>query len=168
MSEIEVTPDVPPEEVLGTAHADRPRWPAALRWPAWLRRQRPVVLLAGALALVLVGGLTVGGGLYASVTPVALADLPAQSTLYYRDGTVLARVGGPDRRPVAYEELADGVKAAAVAAQDPDFWTASGGAISRSVVRMSLGFEPRGRRERAEIAIQAWKLNDTYSKEEVL
>jgi membrane peptidoglycan carboxypeptidase len=126
------------------------------------------VLLAGAIALVLVGALIGGGGLYASVAPVTLADLPGQSTLYYRDGTVLGRVGGLNRHPVAYGELVDGVPAAAVAAEDREFWTANGGAISRSVVRMSLGFEPRGRRERAEVAIQAWKLNDRYPKEQIL
>ena len=154
--EIEVIP-----EVLEAA-------PARPALPQWWRQRSRWQVVAGAVALMLVGGLIVGGGYYASVERVELSPLPAGSTLYYRDGTVLGHVGPIKRREVAYADLLPFVTQAAVAAEDRGFWSNTAGPITRSAVRLSLGFEPRGRRERVELAVQAAKLEDSYSKEEIL
>ena len=74
--------------------------------------------------VVLLAAGVVGGFYYVgSVEVPKLLDLPASTTLYYNDGSVLARLGNTDRTPVGLQELLPFVAQAAVDGQDPDFWT---------------------------------------------
>ena len=75
------------------------------------------------------------------VTPI-LGDRANSSTIYYSDGTVLAHLDRARTQALRWDQFSDIVVQAAVAAQDPDFWTDEGGALTRSVVRIGTERPP--------------------------
>jgi membrane peptidoglycan carboxypeptidase len=125
-------------------------------------------LVAGAVALAVLGLGLAGGGYVASIPTPELPELPSSTTVYYNDGTVLARLGSVDRTPLASTEIATTIQQVAVAAEDPGFWTSRTGEISRSVVRTGMDISSTTMASRARIAVQAWKLDGQRSKEEIL
>jgi membrane peptidoglycan carboxypeptidase len=137
------------------------------RRPKRLSRRGLVIVAALALFLV-VSGLAGGGYYVASVPGVVLPELPSATTLYYRDGTELGRLDGANQNRLRLDEMLPVVPLVAVAAADPGFWTNDIGAITRSVVRQATGTAPADNAARARLVAQAWKLDDQYSKQEIL
>jgi membrane peptidoglycan carboxypeptidase len=133
------------------------------------RRRRPfrtfILLLITLLGLTLMAG-----SYYVWQMPVPPLDYLGQSTtVYYRDGiTVMARLGGQNRTVLAYTDMVDSLPRAVVAGTEPKFWTSSVGPIARGVSRMVADLQDASLTTRARTTIMAWKLGDTYSKEQVL
>ena len=141
--------------------------PARLRRAPQASRQR--LLLAFAAVVVLLGAGVAGGAFYVSSVGVPeLLPLPSATTLHYSDDSLLARIGQVDRTVLRPDELLIVVKQAAVAAEDPDFWSSGTGAISRSVVRSATDTVATTTNAKARLAVQAWKLDRAYSKDEIL
>ena len=133
-----------------------------------LRRRR---LVSSVLAVVVMAGLfSIVGVYYVSSIPLPDAvDLPATTTVYYSDGsTVMARLGAQNRVNVTLATLPDYLPAAVVAAVNPDFWDDSGARISRQYVRQATDLTSTSYLSRARGLVLAWKLEDTYTKQEIL
>jgi len=132
------------------------------------RRRRLLTAVSSIMAIVGVG--LVGAAVY--VNSIAVADmltLPETTTVYYSDGkTVLARLGSMNRTNLAFDVLPDSVTEAAVAADDPDFWTGDVTAITRSVARHAFELDGDGVANKARVTVLAWKLDDAYSKADIL
>ncbi len=132
-------------------------------------RRRARVLAVFSTVIAIVGATLVGAAVY--VTSVALEDmstLPETTTVYYSDGkTVMARLGSVNRTTLTANEIPEQLKQSAVAADDADFWTGNVTTITRSVVRHAydVGTGPEAR---ARSTVLAWKLDDEYSKDEIL
>lgn len=129
------------------------------------------MIAAGLVLFLVVSGLAGGGYYVISVPGVVLPELASATTLYYRDGTELGRLGGANLTRLRLDEMLPVVPVVplvAVAAADPDFWSNDIGAITRSVVRQATGTAPADTGARARLAAQAWKLDDQYSKDEIL
>lgn len=136
-----------------------------------LRRRR---IASAILAVIMLAGLaTVLTTYYANAIqlPSQLA-LPATTTVYYSDGTtVMARLGSQRRTIVPHESLPPYVAQAVIAAEDPQYYATSGTLISRQYARASLlatGGDIESAAGQARLLVLAWKLEDTYSKEEIL
>jgi membrane peptidoglycan carboxypeptidase len=133
-----------------------------------LRRRR---LVSSGLAATILAGLFTVVGFY-DISSVPLPDamsLPATTTVYYADGTtVLARLGAQNRVNVAMADLPPHLPAAVVAAEDPEFWDDSGARISRLYARAATGLTGTSYSDRARSLVLGWKLEDTYSKQQIL
>jgi len=136
-----------------------------------LRRRR---IASGVVAGVLLAGLlTVVTTYYANeiALPSQLA-LPATTTVYYSDGTtVMARLGSQRRTIVPRETLPPYVAQAVIAAEDPQYYATSGTLISRQYARASAvasGASVDGAAGQARLLVLTWKIEDTYSKDEIL
>ena len=163
---VALTPPRQPEAV-GPLVADLTSPPVAPTKPK--RRWRKIVLVSAIVLTLLVGIGVVGAGMY--VRSVALPEplrFPSNTTLYYRDGSVLARLGEVRRTELPAADITDEVRQVAVAAEDPDFWTDSGGAIARSVARMSYDIAGDSRSARLRVVVAAHKMEDQRPKEQVL
>ena len=155
------SPAEPDPEVLESAEPAQPRSPR--------RTTRQRLVLATTVVLALLGSGLAGGAYYVASTPTPeLLPLSAATTVHYSDGALLARIGLHDRTLLESQELLTIVTQAAVAAEDPDFWTSGTGAITRSVVRYGTNMSDTTAAAKARVAVQAWKLDGTYSKEEIL
>jgi len=133
-----------------------------------LRRRRIVTSIVA--AVVLTGVFTVVGVYYVSTIPLPDAlSLPATTTVYYSDGrTVMARLGTQHRAIVDLDALSEHVPAAIVAAEDPEFWTASGTLISRQYARVATDLDPASATDQARALVMAWRLEDTFDKRDIL
>jgi membrane peptidoglycan carboxypeptidase len=142
---------------------------AAVRRRARQLRRRRIVSTIVAMA-VFAGVASVVGVYYVSKIPLPEAvRLPETTTVYFADGTtVMARLGEQSRVPVVLGALPDHVPAAVVAAEDPGFWGGSGTRISREYARLSTHVEGGGVTSTARITVMAWKLEDSYSKRQIL
>jgi membrane peptidoglycan carboxypeptidase len=141
----------------GTA-APRPR-----RWRRWV--------IVAVSVLTLVAAAVVGGGAYfwSSVQLLDARALPSTTTIYYSDGTtVLARLSDIDRTVLAWQDILPVVKQTAVAADDPDFWTDTGGPIARAVVRSEFDARGTSWSGKARRYVLARKLERAYPKEAIL
>ncbi len=157
----------PPDETEPVAEIAESAEPARLGRAPQASRQR--LLLAFAVVVVLLGAGVAGGAFYVSSVGVPeLLPLPSATTLHYSDDSLLARIGQVDRTVLGPDELLVVVKQAAVAAEDPDFWSRGTGAISRSVVRSGTDTVATTTNAKARLAVQAWKLDNAYSKDEIL
>src|SRR5688572_8193200 len=133
------------------------------------RRWRRRALIAASVVVGLVAAVAGAGTYYVmSVHVGELLSLPATTVLYYSDGSVLARLGQVERTPLAWDEFVDEVPRAAVAAQDPQFWTDRGGPIARGVVRHGFDLVGESTSARARLGVLAWRIDGTLSKEELL
>ncbi len=136
-----------------------------------LRRRR--IISAVVATVVMVGLFTVLGLYYVSAIPLPdQLTLPATTTVYYSDGTtVMARLGSQRRIIVAARTLPPYVAQAIVAAEDPNYWLNSGTLISRQYARAATaasggaGDSPAAQ---ARLLVLSWKLEDTYSKDQIL
>lgn len=139
--------------------------------PARPRRRPRKPILVSALVLALLLG-TGAGGVAMYVQSIVLPEplsFPATTTLLYADGSVLAELGSDMRRTVLpVDKISDTVKQVAVAAEDPDFWSDSGGPIARSVARTSYEISGTGKAAWLRTTVAARKLDDQQSKEQIL
>jgi membrane peptidoglycan carboxypeptidase len=136
--------------------------------PITPRKRRLLIALAIVVALI---GATVGAAAFylGSVTLPAQIVLPESTTVYYSDGkTVMARLGHEHRVVLAHDEIFGAASQAAIAADDPDFWTSQGGPIARRVVRWYADIEGAGLSTRMRVAVMARKLDGAYPKERIL
>ena len=133
-----------------------------------LRRRR---IISSIMAVVVLAGVfSIVGAYYVSTIPLPEAvSLPETTTVYYSDGTtVMARLGEQNRVPVRLSGLPEVVPAAVVAAVDPGFWEDSATLISRQYARLAAGVDTSGLGGKARVVVMAWKLEDTYTKEQIL
>jgi membrane peptidoglycan carboxypeptidase len=133
-----------------------------------LRRRR--IMSWAVSGVVLAGLFAVIGVYYVSAVPLPEAlNLPATTTVYYSDGkTVMARLGAQNRIEVKLSDLPAYVPAAVVASVDPSFYGDSGARISRQYARAATGLAGTSYLDRARALVLGWKLEDTYSKQEIL
>ena len=127
-------------------------------------------MVAVGLVLALIGAVLGAAGLSynAAQTPI-LADIPGSSTVYYSDGTVLAHLSGRRTIPLPYAEFSPTVTDAAVAAQDPDFWADSGGALTRAVVRIGTDSQQSPSVQgKARLWVATRKLDGALTKNQIL
>jgi membrane peptidoglycan carboxypeptidase len=136
-----------------------------------LRRRR---IITGVVAGVMLLGLgTVLGTYYVSEIPLpSQLSLPATTKVYYSDGaTVMASLGSQRRTVVPTETLPPYIGQAVVAAEDPQYWTTSGTLISRQYARAATivgGGSADSTTDQAKLLVLTWKLEDSYSKEQIL
>ena len=123
-------------------------------------------------------------------TPEQLT-LPESTTVYYSDGkTPMAKLGTENRTILTFDEMNDAVKQSIVAAEDKTFWTnkgvdfggvlraawnnLTGGArqggstITQQYARIAADLQGLTYSRKLREAVMAWKLDDRYSKEEIL
>jgi membrane peptidoglycan carboxypeptidase len=154
------------------------------------RRRR--VLVAVVVALVMgASGVAVGAYYVDRIpTPDQLA-LPESTTIYFSDGrTAMARLGTENRTILAFDEMNDAVKQAIVAAEDRSFWTHGGvdltsvlraawnnlrggrtqgaSTITQQYARIAADLEGVTYARKAREALLAWKMDNRFSKEEIL
>ncbi|MBQ1059541.1 transglycosylase domain-containing protein [Micromonospora chalcea] len=157
--------------------------------PKRKRRRLPVVL---AVCVLLAGcGLVAGGYYFDSVPTPSDLKLPESTTVFYADGrTPMAKLGAQNRTIVPYDQMNDSAKQAIVAAEDRTFWT-NRGIDFKGVLRAAWANVSGGQRQGASTltqqyariaadlrgvtysrklreAVIAWKLDDAYTKEEIL
>jgi membrane peptidoglycan carboxypeptidase len=135
--------------------------------PAVKRSRRAFIALAVVLALI-GAGLGAAGYYYRSVGFATLVDSGGSSTVYYSDGTVLAHLGQRRAIQLSYVEFSEAVTNAAVAAMDPGFWSDTGGALTRAVVRIGLELQDSSNSGKARVWVAARKLDDKLSKNQIL
>lgn len=133
-----------------------------------LRRRR--IISTTVAAIVLGGLLTVVSFYYVSTIPLPDAlDLPATTTVYYSDGTtVMARLGSQSRTIVNIDGLPAYVRDAVLAAEDPGFFVDSATLISRQYARAAGAAKSGTPAGEARLLVMTWKLEDTYSKKQIL
>ena len=155
------------------------------------QRRNRIIAYVAATVMLLGLGLMVGTYYVDSVPTPAQLPLPESTTVYYADGkTPMAKLGTENRTILAFDEMNDVVKQAIVAAEDQTFWTNEGvdfSAVMRAAWNNVSGGKTQGAstitQQYARIAadltgvtfsrklreaVIAWKLDDTYSKEEIL
>ncbi|UWZ34043.1 penicillin-binding protein [Dactylosporangium roseum] len=156
------------------------------------RLRRPWLLVALAVLLMFSGAGAVAGALYFESVPTPeQLELPESTTVYYADGTTpMAKLGTENRTILRFGEMNDAVKQSVVAAEDQTFWTNQGvdfGSILRAAKNNVTGGRTQGAstitQQYARIAadlkgvtysrklreaVMAWKLDDRYSKEQIL
>jgi membrane peptidoglycan carboxypeptidase len=153
--------DLDAEVLESTPKPGRPRRP---------RRSTTHRLLVAGCVVVALAGVGLAGATYYvdSIPAPQLQSLPSGTTVLYRDGSVLARLGSIDATALDPDLMLTEVKQVAVAAEDPDFWTDGTGPITRSVVRRATATDPTTTAAKARLFVQAWKLDDTYTKDDIL
>lgn len=121
--------------------------------------------------MLLLSGASVAAGVawvrgIPSPVPGAVAET---TTVYFSDGkTVMARLGEQNRTVVDLADLPSHVPAAMVAAVDPGFWGGSGTNIARQYARFTSDDDLSGITGQARVLVMANKLEDAYSKEQIL
>lgn len=150
---------------LSEAYANVRRRAAKLR-----RRRIASAILAG---ILLAGLATVLGTYYANAIPLpSQLALPATTTVYYSDGqTVMATLGSQRRTIVPTDTLPPYIAQAVIAAEDPQYYVTSGTLITRQYARaatIATGGSVDGAAGQARLLVLAWKIEDTYSKDEIL
>jgi membrane peptidoglycan carboxypeptidase len=193
----------------GPAENARGLWPASL-WskarhaprhgralPAWLTvgsvkvRRRRQLMAAFAVFIMLVGVAVVGGTYF--VDGVKTSDqlaFPATTTVYYSDGSTLAKLGEQTRYELSYAEMNDAVLKTVVASEDQTFWTndgvdlgsvlraawnnftggdvQGGSTITQQYARLAFDLQGVTYQRKAREAVLAWKISDKLSKEQIL
>ncbi|WP_189196901.1 transglycosylase domain-containing protein [Micromonospora fulviviridis] len=164
---------------------------AATPTPGRKRRRHRLLIFLAVFALLAGSGLVAGGYYFDSVPTPTDLKLPESTTVYYADGrTPMAKLGAENRTIVPYDQMNDSAKQAIVAAEDRTFWT-NKGVDFKGVLRAAWANVTGGQRQGASTltqqyarvaadlrgvtysrklreAVIAWKLDDKYSKEEIL
>jgi membrane peptidoglycan carboxypeptidase len=196
----------------GPAKKARGLWPASL-WPRaagqhaprhagralpeWLTvgsgrlRRRRRLMAAFAIFIMIVGVAVVGGTYF--VDGVKTSDqltFPATTTVYYSDGTQLAKLGEETRYELTYDEMNDTVLKTIVASEDQTFWTndgvdfgsviraawnnftggdvQGGSTITQQYARLAFDLQGVTYQRKAREAVLAWKISDKLSKQQIL
>src|SRR5262249_12019475 len=168
--------------------------PVTVRLPAKARKPRRArrILAIVAIAFMLFGVLVVVGTYYVDSVPTPeQLELPESTTVYYADGrTPMAKLGVENRTILRFDEMNDAVKQAIVAAEDRTFWTNKGvdfravlraawnnvtggqtqgaSTISQQYARIAADLKGVTYSRKLREAVMAWKLDDKYSKQEIL
>jgi membrane peptidoglycan carboxypeptidase len=150
-------------------------------------------IISAVAVLAMLSGVLVAVGLYYvdSVPTPEQLDLPESTTVYYADGkTPMAKLGVENRTILRFDEMNDAVKQAIVAAEDRTFWTNKGvdfrsvlraawnnltggktqgaSTITQQYARIAAGLKGVTYSRKLREAVMAWKLDDKYSKEQIL
>jgi membrane peptidoglycan carboxypeptidase len=154
-------------------------------------RRRRLLVAALLTPMVAATGLASAGYYLDSIPLPAELTLPESTTIYFADGTTpMATIGTENRTILAFDEMNDAVKQAIVAAEDRTFWThdgvdltgvlravwnnATGGAtqgastITQQYARIIADLRGVTYARKAREAMLAWKMDRSYSKEEIL
>ncbi len=155
-----------------------------------IRRRR--LLVASMIAmLVTSAGLAVGAYYVDRIPTPAQLELPESTTIYFSDGvTPMARLGTENRTILALDEMNSAVKQTIVAAEDRTFWihdgvdfnavlraawnnvtggaTQGGSTITQQYARVAADLSGVTYARKAREAMLAWKMDNKYSKEEIL
>ncbi len=181
----------PDEEWIGEGTGGAGEPPATRSYKG--RRHRGARWFAAAMVLLLLScsGLAVGVYYFDSVPTPQELQLPEATTVYYADGkTVMATLGSENRTILSYSQMLDVVKQSIVAAEDQTFWTNRGvdlravlraawnnvtgghtqgaSTISQQYVRIAADLKGVTYSRKLREAVMAWKLDDKYSKEQIL
>ena len=132
------------------------------------------------------------GAYYVDTIPTpAELELPESTTIYYADGvTTMAKLGTENRTILPVADMNDAVKQAIIAAEDRSFWTHGGvdfssvmraawnnvtggqtqgaSSITQQYARIAADLKGVTYARKAREAVLAWKIDDNYSKEQVL
>jgi hypothetical protein len=155
-------------------------------------RRRTRLMAAITVVLLLAGiGLVVGTYYWDSVPTPEQLRLPESTTVFYADGTTpMAKLGVENRTILTYDQMNDAVKQAIVAAEDQTFWTNSGvdffavlraarnnvtggktqgaSTITQQYARIAADLKGVTYSRKLREAVMAWKLDDKYSKQQIL
>ena len=115
---------------------------------------------------------------------------PETTTVFYEDGTVLAKLGEVTRYELTFDEINDPVVKSIVASEDQTFWTnegvdlggvmraawnnftggdtQGGSTITQQYARLAFELEGVTYQRKAREAILAWKINDKLDKKQIL
>jgi membrane peptidoglycan carboxypeptidase len=154
-------------------------------------RRRNLIIAAFAV-FIMVTGLGVVGGTY-YVDGVKKGDalqFPETTTVYYADGTLLAKLGQKTRFQVSYDDMNDAVTESIVASEDTTFWTNQGvdfkgvvraawnnftggstqgaSTITQQYARLAFDLKGATYNRKLREAVLAWKIDDQLSKQEIL
>jgi membrane peptidoglycan carboxypeptidase len=155
------------------------------------RRRKRVLIVVAVLALFLGTGLAAGTYYFDSVPTPADLTLPESTTVYFADGrTPMAKLGAENRTIVPYDQMTESAKQAIVAAEDRTFWTNEGvdftgvlraawsnltggqrqgaSTITQQYARVAADLKGVTYSRKIREAVIAWKLDDKFSKEEIL
>jgi membrane peptidoglycan carboxypeptidase len=136
-------------------------------------------------------GLVIGGYYFDTVPTPEELRLPEATTIYFADGkTVMAKLGSENRTILSFGQMSDAVKQSIVAAEDQTFWTNPGvdfrgvlraawnnvtggqtqgaSTISQQYVRIAADLKGVTYSRKLREAVMAWKLDDKYSKAQIL
>jgi len=141
---------------------------------------------------IMLSGVGVVGGTYMvnSVPTPSELQFPETTTLYYAEGTELARLGEVTRFEVKYKDINDAVTHAIVASEDKTFWTnegidfsgvmraawnnftggeqQGGSTLTQQYARLAYDLKGATYQRKFSEAVLAWRLDDEYSKEQIL
>ncbi|HEX2771144.1 MAG TPA: transglycosylase domain-containing protein [Micromonosporaceae bacterium] len=180
--------------MLPTGNYDSARVPGStVAAPAARERPRKRVLIIFLAVLALLAGIGVMAGTYYvdSVPTPADLKLPESTTVYFADGrTEMAKLGAENRSIVPFDQMNDFPKQAIVAAEDRTFWTNTGvdftavlraawsnitggqrqgaSTITQQYARVAADLKGVTYSRKVREAVIAWKLDDKYSKDEIL
>ena len=155
------------------------------------RRRRRLLVVLAVFALLAGLGLTAGTYYVDSVPTPTDLTLPESTTVYFADGrTPMAKLGNQNRTIVPYDEMNDSAKRAIVAAEDRTFWTNQGidfagvlraawanvtggqrqgaSTITQQYARVAADLKGVTYSRKLREAVIAWKLDNKYSKKEIL
>ncbi|GAA4461935.1 hypothetical protein GCM10023170_065820 [Phytohabitans houttuyneae] len=181
---------MPPTDKDDTA-AGAPEPAAAPQTTKRARRRKRILIVLAVLAVLLGGGLVTTVYYVDSVPTPSELELPESTTVYYADGrTPIAKLGAENRTIVPFDEMNDSAKKAIVAAEDRTFWTNEGidftgvlraawanvtggqrqgaSTITQQYARLAADLKGVTYSRKAREAAIAWKLDNKYSKEEIL
>ncbi|GAA3240406.1 transglycosylase domain-containing protein [Dactylosporangium siamense] len=157
------------------------------------KRRRRKILLRSAAALVLIAALGLVGVTYYYDSVALPVDVAMQqaTTIYYADGaTPMARIGDTNRTVLPFDQIPLDVQHVVVAAQDETFYTNSGvdyseaagalwnqvtggdtrgaSTISQQYARQWAELEGASFGRKAREAVIATKLNEAYTKDQIM
>ncbi|HEX7661703.1 MAG TPA: transglycosylase domain-containing protein, partial [Pseudonocardiaceae bacterium] len=182
----------PPDRPRGGGGGDGPSDPDDRRRKTWRRVRRTVYVLIACGFLAPVITFIVLYQFVAVPNPNALvAQLNQPVTLYYGDGSVMyTKSSGSNSHQLAtWDQIPDSIKNAAMAAEDETFMTNSGfdlkaivrtvynqlmggtgggSTITQEYVKKATGNDQRTLTRKVTEVVEAFKMNRTYSKQDVL
>jgi membrane peptidoglycan carboxypeptidase len=186
-------PDIGPDVVEGPGERSRRSLPKPrLRLPRSKKIKRRNWIIAGFATFIMLAGLLVVGGTYfwdAVPLPESLAQ-PEATTIYYSSGEIMAKIGTENRTLIPFDQMPPDVQHAVIAAEDRSFYDNKGvdfKGVMRAAWNNFTGGEIQGAstitqqyaRNVAELkgisysrklreAVIAMKLNDQYSKDQIM
>lgn len=156
------------------------------------KARRRNLIIAGLAVFIMLSGVGVVGGTY-MVNSVPTPDelqFPETTTLYYNNGQELARLGEVTRFEVKYNDINEVVTEAIVASEDKTFWTnegidfsgvmraawnnftggeqQGGSTLTQQYARLAYDLKGASYTRKFNEAVLAWRLDDEYSKEQIL
>jgi membrane peptidoglycan carboxypeptidase len=156
------------------------------------KARRRNMLIAGFAVFIMLTGAGVVGGTFFIDTVQADGELsfPETTTVYYNDGSLLAKLGEVTRYPLKYDEMNDAVTQSIVASEDGSFWEnegisvsgimraawnnfsggdqQGGSTITQQYARVAFDLSGETYSRKLREAVLAWKIDDQLSKKQIL